>query len=44
MRDNFERNRRLISCAVFAIALAAVILGTAALIGGAALFIKLAGS
>lgn len=44
MHDSFERNRRLIGCAVFAIALAAVILGSAALIGGSALLIKLIGS
>jgi formate/nitrite transporter FocA (FNT family) len=41
MRDNFERNRRLIGCAVFAIALAAIILGSAALIGGSALLINM---
>lgn len=44
MNDNFERNRRLIGCAVFVTALAAIILGSAALIGGSALLIKLVGS
>lgn len=44
MHDNFERNHRLIGCAVFAIVLAAIILGSAALIGGSALLIKLTGS